>query len=79
MLGGRLHVLGGEGNRDDPEGIFATHEAYDPVADRWERLEDLPAPRHGMGAAVVDDVLWVPGGAPVDGFGAEDVNQGFLE
>jgi len=79
VLNGRLHVVGGEGNGDDPDGVFATHEAYDPGADAWERLPDIPAPRHGMGAVQVDGVLWVPGGAPVDGFGATDVNQGFLE
>ncbi len=78
VLNGRLHVVGGEG-ADRSDGVFADHEAYDPVADRWTTLPDMPAPRHGMGAAVVDGVMWVPGGAPVDGFGAEDVNQGFVE
>lgn len=79
VLNGRLHVVGGEGNPDDPDGVFATHEAYDPASDSWEALPDIPAPRHGMGAAVVDGVLWVPGGAPVDGFGAYEINQGYLE
>lgn len=74
---GHLHVLGGEGNPDDPDGVFDAHEAYDPVGDQWEVLGPMPRPRHGMGAVFIDGVLYVPGGAPVAGFGAVDAFDHF--
>jgi N-acetylneuraminic acid mutarotase len=67
---GRLVVVGGEGNADDPSGVFAETESYDPATDTWTTLEPMPHPRHGMGAAVVDGGLYVPGGADVTLFGA---------
>lgn len=69
---GRLHVLGGEGNPDSRDGVFAEHEVYDVQADTWTRHAPMPRPRHGMGAVFVDGVLYVPGGAPTEGFGAVD-------
>lgn len=75
VLDGALHVFGGEGNDAHRDGVFGDHEAYDPVADRWTVHPAMAAPRHGMGAAAVDGGLWVPGGAPVDQFGAEATNQ----
>lgn len=74
---GALHVLGGEGNPEDPDGIFAAHEVYDPALDAWRPLGAMRTARHGMGAVFLDGTLWVPGGAPVAGFGATDVNEGW--
>src|SRR5439155_21949723 len=37
-------------------------ERYDPRADRWERLPDLPTPRGGLGAVVVGQRLVALGG-----------------
>lgn len=69
---GRWHVVGGEGNPDDASGVFAEHEVYDPATDTWASRPPMLTPRHGMGAAFLDGVLYVPGGATRAGFGALD-------
>lgn len=74
---GRFYVVGGEGYGAETSGVFPHTEAYDPVADTWERLEPMRTPRHGMGATFLDGALIVPGGAQVEGFGATDVNESF--
>ena len=73
LIEGRIYVFGGEGNRARPDGIFPQVEAWDIALSRWESLPDMPAPRHGVGAAVVDGAAWLPGGSPVDGFGVTGV------
>ena len=37
----------------------------------------MPSPRHGIGAAVVGDRIFVPGGATVQGFGASGAHEVF--
>lgn len=74
---GRLVTFGGEGNAADPLGIFRETEAWDPGADRWSRLADMPTPRHGMAAATMGAVVWVPGGATRAGFGVSAANEAF--
>jgi N-acetylneuraminic acid mutarotase len=64
----RLFVFGGEGDAQDPDGVFDEVEAYDPVADLWQVHPALPTKRHGMGAAVLGDVIFVPGGASIAAF-----------
>jgi len=76
VVDGALHVFGGEGSTA-PSGVFGEHEVYDPASDSWSTAEPLPTPVHGMGAASDGAVIWVPGGAPVDNFGADDVMQGY--
>jgi N-acetylneuraminic acid mutarotase len=76
-LSGRLVVLGGEGNSDDPAGIFHEVESYDPSTDRWRTDSPMQTARHGIGAAVVGDRLYVPGGATREGFGAVTANESF--
>jgi N-acetylneuraminic acid mutarotase len=73
-----LYVVGGEGNVDDPTGVYAEVERYVFADDRWEAVADVRTPRHGMGAAAIDGALYVPGGAPVQGFGAVDVVERFV-
>jgi len=70
VVGGRLIVVGGEGNPDDPAGVFAQAEAYDPGDDAWTALAPMPTPRHGMAAATIGGSLYVPGGADHQLFGA---------
>ena len=70
VLRERLHVFGGEGNPDAASGVFSNAEAYDPGSDAWTVLPDMPVPRHGYGAAVLDDRLYLPGGATRQSFGA---------
>ena len=77
MLRGCLYALGGEGNAASQSGVFPQVEAYDARADRWESLAPMPTPRHGIGAAVVGDRIWVPGGATLQGFGAVPTHEVF--
>jgi hypothetical protein len=37
----------------------------------------MRTPRHGLGAAVWDGVLYTPGGATVESFGAVDTHETF--
>lgn len=77
VLGGRIFVFGGEGNAAVTSGVFDNNEAYDPVANSWATLEVMRTPRHGIGAAAVGTVLYVPAGATRQGFGAVDTNDSF--
>lgn len=38
-------------------------ERYDPMADTWSRRARLPTPRHGLGAAAIDGLIYVVGGS----------------
>jgi N-acetylneuraminic acid mutarotase len=76
-LSGRLVVLGGEGNGADPAGIFHQTESYDPTTDAWRSDRAMQTGRHGIGAAVIGNRLYVPGGATHEGFGAVAVNESF--
>ena len=51
-------------------------EAYTP--DSWEALEPMPTPRHGTGAAELDGVIYVPGGATMQAFGAVDTHEAYV-
>jgi N-acetylneuraminic acid mutarotase len=73
----RILVAGGEGNPNVPTGVFPDNEAYDLLKDSWERLDPMLTPRHGTGAAVLNDVLYLPGGATRQGFGAVDTNEAY--
>ncbi len=74
--GGRLYVMGGEGNpADGTMGVFPNVEAYDVEGDEWFELDPMPTPRHGTGAAAVDGVIYVPGGATRQAFGAVDDHE----
>ena len=77
-LDGRLYVFGGEGNPETATGVFDDVEVYDPTSDTWAVLDPMPTPRHGTGAAGVNDTIWVPGGADVEAFGAVATNEGWV-
>lgn len=57
-----------------PGGSVARVDAYDPDADEWTRLEDMPRPRDHFQAAVVDESVYAVGGRTTDAGGAtEDI------
>jgi N-acetylneuraminic acid mutarotase len=70
VVGDRIYVLGGEGNRAATSGVFPDVQIYDPASDSWEVIEPMALPRHGVGAAVLDGRIYVPGGGIAQGFGA---------
>jgi N-acetylneuraminic acid mutarotase len=72
VIGSRLYTFGGEGNAASPAGVFAEVEAYDPVTDAWSSLPPLALPRHGLGSAIIDGLVYLPGGALREGGGATD-------
>lgn len=78
VLGGRIYVFGGEGNGDDPDGIFHEVEVYDPSTDSWEQLPDMLIARHGFAAAALEQRIYLPGGATSQGFGAGEAHTVFF-
>ena len=70
-----LYVFGGEGNPADPDGIFHQVEAYDPVRDAWAQLPPMRTARHGIYAAIIGNLIYLPGGATHQGFGVTGVNE----
>ncbi len=77
VVGDRLFVFGGEGNPGDPSGVFPQTEVYDVVSDSWTSRAPMPTPRHGTGAAVVNGLIYIPGGATTQGFGVSDAHEVF--
>ncbi|KAI1172911.1 hypothetical protein F4777DRAFT_484394 [Nemania sp. FL0916] len=67
VIGRFIVTFGGEGNREDPSGVFAQAEAYDTQDDRWTELSEMLVPRHGMAAASVRDSVFIAGGGLVEG------------
>ena len=64
-LDGRVYAIGGRLAGYDTN--FATVEAYDPRANRWRRLPDLPSARGGTGAAAVGGRIVSVGGESPQG------------
>jgi N-acetylneuraminic acid mutarotase len=62
-LGARIYVLGGitSGGTSD------RNERYDPEKRHWRSMESMPTARHGLGAAVVGDTIYVIGGTDESG------------
>lgn len=75
---GRIVVLGGEGNLAAATGVFEEVEAYDAIGDVWQTLPAMTKPRHGTGAAVVEGVIFMPGGASKQAFGAVADHQALV-
>ena len=60
---GCLFVFGGEGEPNHVLGLTPHTYAYDPRADRWTQLSDLPIAMHGLfGSAVIGGRIFLPGG-----------------
>jgi hypothetical protein len=55
------------GRRLSSDKNVAALERYDPAADRWERLPDMPTARGGLGAALVNGHLLAVGGERATG------------
>jgi len=62
---GTLYFIGGEGSGP----VLNKVHAYAPESNAWRRVPDLPEGRHGMGAATVGNVIYVPGGGFQNGVG----------
>ena len=64
VLQNRLIVFGGEGNPAAmSNGVYPDIDAYDPATNTWTNIGSMDVPRHGYGAAVVGDRVYLMGGA----------------
>ena len=72
VVGERLYVFGGEIPRP-----FGEVEVYDPTTVRWQSLDPMPEPRHGIVAGVIGNIIYIPGGGTRQGLGATNVNSAF--
>src|SRR2546430_15199435 len=75
-LHGRIYVAGGIYRSDHAS---AAAFRYDPTANRWARIADLPAPRHHMPLAVAGDTLYAVGGLTGESLVPEKTPWLFLE
>jgi N-acetylneuraminic acid mutarotase len=78
VVNGVLYVFGGEGNPSHPNGVFEQNEAFFPAEGVWRARAPMPTPRHGIGAAAIENIIYIPGGGPVQGLGVTDVNEAFI-
>ena len=72
-LGGKIFVFGGEFGRKTQKQV----ESYDPVTDKWQRWTPMPTARHGLGAAIVGNSVYVIAGGPKAGATFSSVNEMF--
>jgi len=54
---GRIYVAGGEFQDRSLMAAFRALEVYDPAANRWTILPQMPIPRHGLAGAVIGNRL----------------------
>lgn len=72
VLNGRIYVTGGEGQTGTYMMTFRALESYDPAANRWTVMPNMPVSRHGLAGAVVGNRLhMVSGDVQSAGTGAE--------
>jgi non-specific serine/threonine protein kinase len=71
VAAGRLISVGGEA----PPGTIASVFGYAPASRRWERLPDLPTPRHGLAVVAVGRRVFVIGGGPQPGLFVSGANE----
>lgn len=67
VVNGQVHVIGGEEPDTIGGRVYATYEVFDPATWVWLRRPDVPTARHGHGAAVIGDRLYVVAGARAPG------------
>ncbi|MBM3765341.1 MAG: hypothetical protein FJW32_08105 [Acidobacteria bacterium] len=78
VVDGKIYVMGGEGASGTPQNTFRQNEEYDPVADSWRALPDMPTPRHGLYAAAVGRAIFTPSGGPIAGATYSNVNEAYI-
>jgi N-acetylneuraminic acid mutarotase len=62
-LDGFLYAFGGEYFTGGAGGVHPEVWRYDPKTDAWTAAAPMPTPRHGLGAVVIGDAIWLVGGA----------------
>ena len=59
LYGGKIYIAGGIDSTNETTTVAYR---FDPRRNTWERIADLPEPRHHMPLAVVNDTLYAIGG-----------------
>jgi len=77
-IGQRIYVFGGEGNTATSTGVFAQTESYDVTTGTWNTEPEMRNPRHGIGAATIGELIHIPAGSPLQGFGTTPVHDAFF-
>jgi len=68
VANGCFHIWGGEGNKNDPSGLFTGHDVYNPATNAWKSLGPMPIPVHGVtGSAFLNGLIYLPGGGTEQG------------
>jgi N-acetylneuraminic acid mutarotase len=65
VLDGRIYVSGGVPTHSsvDPAVVaLTTVEVYDPTTDTWTQASDMPWPKYGHSASVIDGKMYIIGG-----------------
>ncbi len=76
-LNGKIQVVGGELNTNNPTGVFRANEQYDPQTNLWEKLTDVPNARQGAAHAMSNGVLYVIGGGLQSGNAFSDLLESY--
>ena len=61
-LGGELYVIGGRTGAGDGWRMSKTVESYDPAADKWTKLQNMPTAREALATAAVRGKIYAIGG-----------------
>ncbi len=77
-LNDRIYVFGGEGNPVSFTGTFPNVESFDLVTFTWRGEPSMPTPRHGIGAATIGPVIYIPAGGPIQGLSTTSVHEAFV-
>lgn len=77
-VGSRIYVFGGEGNPSTPTGIYQEVESFDVVLGTWRTEIPMANPRHGIAAVALGNRIYIPAGAPVQGYGTTTVHDALV-
>ena len=55
------------------DGVFDSHEVYDPERNSWTVDSPMPTARHGLAAVAEGGKIYVIGGGPKQGLAQTDV------
>jgi N-acetylneuraminic acid mutarotase len=72
-LNEKIFVFGGESKT----GTHNQTESYDPASNSWQSWARMPTARHGLGAAIIGQSIYVISGGPRPGATFSSVNEVF--
>lgn len=62
LLDGKIYVIGGSSETSTPRTSLQTVQEYDPVANTWKNMSDMPTGRFHASIASVNDKIYMIGG-----------------